>query len=157
GGAFPRLPRARLIRVLRWAAQDLTRAVLRGASLPVVRLNALLLSLRLGHVSALLGLAVPSGAGAVIHLATGIDPNLAGACGSRSGALAPCWRWLRGRLGRRANRAGCCRGRAPRLHAAMTPTGAGTLRTGEGGTVLAGGGDGVRVLRADSANWQEKP
>ena len=62
---------------------------LRSANLSVVWPSALLLSLRLGHVAALLGLAVPSGAGAVIHFAAGVDPNLARAPNrARNGALA---------------------------------------------------------------------
>ena len=75
------------------------------------------------------------------------------ATGARSGALA-----RRGcRRGRCSKGAGRCRGRTPRLHAAMTPAGAETFRAGEGCTVLAGGGDRVRVLRVNRAHGQEEP
>jgi hypothetical protein len=53
----------------------------------MIRPGALRPRLRLGHVTAVFGLAVPPVTGAVIDLAGGIDPNLAGASRSRSGAL----------------------------------------------------------------------
>jgi hypothetical protein len=119
----------------------------------VIRSSTLRLGLCLGHVTAVFGFAVPPITGAVVHLAGGIDPNLAGATGSRSGTLACCGC----RLGRRVDRARCGRGGTPRLHATMTPTGAGTLRAGEGRAILAGGGDCGRVLRVDHAHGQEEP
>jgi hypothetical protein len=62
---------------------------LRSASLSAVRPSALCLRLHLGHVTALLGLAILPVTRAVIHLAGGIDPDLTGAVtGSRCGGLA---------------------------------------------------------------------
>jgi hypothetical protein len=59
----------------------------------VVRPGTLRLGLRLGHVTAMFGLAVPSVTGAVIDLAGGIDPDLTSAAiRARSGALACCGR-----------------------------------------------------------------
>jgi hypothetical protein len=106
----------------------------------VVRPGPLRPRLRFGHVTALLGLAVPAGAGAVVHFTGGIDPNLTGASRSRSRALARsgC------RLGRRGDRAG--RRRTPRLHAAMATARAGALRPGVGSAVLARSGDGLCTL-----------
>src|SRR6516165_10229859 len=54
-------------------------AVLQSASLSVVRPNALCPRFCFGHVAAVLGLAVPAIAEAVIDLADGIYPNLTGA------------------------------------------------------------------------------
>jgi hypothetical protein len=96
-------------------------------------------------ICALLGLAVPSCAGAVVHFTGCIDPNLTDVPGARSGALARSWC----RLGRRGYRAG--RGRAPRLHAAMAAARAGALHSSEGNAVLARSGDNVRTLCADRA------
>ena len=127
--------------------------LLRAAGLPVVRAGALCLCLRLRHIAALFGLAVPANAGAVIHLARSIDPNLTGAsAGARSGARA---RRYRGR-GRRGGGAGFSRGGTPRLDAAMTPAGAGPLCAGEGRAVLAGRCDCIRILRLARANRQEE-
>ena len=69
---------------------------LRAASLSVVRLGPLRLGLRLGHVSAFLGLAVPSRAGTVVYPAVGIQtwPLLAGAGVARrlvAGAGVASW------------------------------------------------------------------
>jgi hypothetical protein len=58
-----------------------------GASFSVVRSGALCPRFCLGHITALLGLAVPASAGAVVDLTGGVHPNLTGATGSRSGAL----------------------------------------------------------------------
>ena len=127
--------------------------LLRAAGLPEVRAGALCLCLRLRHIAALFGLAVPASAGAVIHLARSIDPNLTGAsAGARSGARA---RRCRGR-GRRGAGAGCSRGGTPRLDAAMTSAGAGPLCAGEGRAVLAGRCDCIRILRLARAYWQEE-
>jgi len=69
---------------------------LRRASLSVVWPGSLRLRLRLGHVTAVLGLAVPAITGAVVDFTGGIDPDLTGAAtGARSSALAGCGRRLR--------------------------------------------------------------
>src|SRR5271155_1640703 len=58
--------------------------VLESTGIPVIGPCSLGLSLCLGHIGALLGLAVPPGTGAVVYLAGGIDPHLTGGtCG--------CW------------------------------------------------------------------
>jgi hypothetical protein len=55
----------------------------------VVRSNALCSRFCFGHVTAVLGLAVPAIARAMVHFARGINPDLTGAAtGARSGALA---------------------------------------------------------------------
>ena len=57
------------------------------------------LRLRLGHVTAVFGLAIPTVTGAVIDPAGGIDPDLTSATtGARCAALARCGRRL-GRCG----------------------------------------------------------
>jgi len=116
----------------------------------VIRLGPLRLRLRLGHIGALLGLAVPASTGAVVHVTVGIDPNLAvaGRCGS--GAPGCGGRW-RGQLGRRIHRDGGCFSGTPRLHAAMAAAGAGALGTGEGCAVLAGRCDRTCALRLGGA------
>src|SRR6516165_3009465 len=88
GGDAPS-PAARPVSCARFSAE--TR--LRGASFSVIRLGPLRLRLGLGHVSALLGLAVPPRARAVVDMAVGVDPNLAVAGWWRSGAPAGGGRW----------------------------------------------------------------
>src|SRR5262249_47046239 len=109
---------------------------------------------RFGHVTAMLGLAIPAITGAVVHFTRGVDPDLTGAAtGAWSGALAGggC------RRSRCSAGAGCCRRLTPRLDAAMTPTGTRPLRAGKCRAVLTGGGDHGSALRVDCADGQEEP
>jgi hypothetical protein len=125
---------------------------LRGASLPVVGPGALCPCLRFGHVAALLGLAIPARARAVVDLAGGIHPNLTGTTGSRSSAF--CRRRLRARL----RWCVCGTGRlAPRLYSPVAATGARPLRPAKGGAVFAGGGDRGGTLRVSGSQRQHKP
>jgi len=109
--ASPVRPRALSVHRPRAALVSSTNAsaALRGASFPVVRPGALRLGLRLGHVTAVFGLAIPTVTGAVIDLAGGIDPDLiSAATGARGAALARC-----ARRERCSDWAGCCRGCTP--------------------------------------------
>jgi hypothetical protein len=110
------------------------------------------LRLRLRHVAALLGLAVPAGPWAMIYFAGGVDPNLAGARGSWSG-LTPCCgrrlcrRWVHWAARRRAL--------APRLNTAVAATGSGTFCAGERRAVLAGSRYRASALPLDRARSAE--
>ena len=97
------------------------------------------LGLSLGHIGALLGLAVPTIAGAVVDLGGGVNPDLAGDARSFRG-FSGLTRCSGGRRG------GGCR-RTPGFNASMAATRARSCRPAERRAVLAGGGDRGRGLR----------